>query len=382
MSTPEIFFRVINPLELTPYEQQYVQNNLTKKQQKLLSSRVNRVANSVDTEPLRVRVMLSNLPNSIKDEAFKRLLAPDRKYNEWIEKAITLPLSRYTVQSKCDITTYIQNCTDILNTTIHGQFHVKDKILEMLCEYKMYPDENHYSLALEGCPGIGKTTIIKEGLSKCVNRPFCFISLGGISDSSYLSGHSFTYEGALYGRLAECLIDSKVMDPIIYFDELDKVSNSAKGDEIMNTLIHLTDNVQNKHVRDKYFHGIDLDFSKCLMVFSYNNSKNINPILLDRLNIITMENPSIDEKITIAKKYMLPKYERKNTVICDETIKELVHKYKNEVGMRSIDKGLKNIMNGLSLAKSQKRKIDATDIVNNMESSELKTDTFVHSMYL
>ena len=110
--------------------------------------------------------------------------------------------------------------------------------------------------------GNGKTTLVKEGIAKAINRPFAFIALGGASDSAFFDGHSYTYEGSHWGRIVDILIESKCMNPIIYFDELDKISESAKGDEIVHLLTHLTDPSQNALFQDNYFPGIHLNLSK------------------------------------------------------------------------------------------------------------------------
>ena len=98
-----------------------------------------------------------------------------------------------------------------------------------------------------------KTTLVKKGISKILNRPFEFIALGGATDSSFLEGHSYTYEGSTWGHIVEILLRSKCMNPVIYFDELDKVSDTPKGEEIIGILTHLTDTAQNTQFHDKYF---------------------------------------------------------------------------------------------------------------------------------
>ena len=154
---------------------------------------------------------------------------------------------------------------------------------------------------------VAATTFAKRALASAIGRPFVFIALGGASDAAFLTGHSYTYEGAIAGRLAESLRECKVSDPVIFIDELDKISKGSKGDEIANVLIHLTDREQNSHFRDKYFHGIDIDLSRAIFVFSFNSAKDVNPILLDRINVINMKTPSVEEKITICKKHLIPR---------------------------------------------------------------------------
>ena len=119
-----------------------------------------------------------------------------------------------------------------------------------------------------GPMGNGKTTLVKEGIAKMINRPFEFISLGGATDSCYLDGHSYTYEGSIPGKIVDIVKKAKCMNPVIYFDELDKVSETPKGEEIINLLIHLTDFSQNDHFIDKYYNNIPIDLSKALFIFS------------------------------------------------------------------------------------------------------------------
>ena len=130
-----------------------------------------------------------------------------------------------------------------------------------------------------------------------MNKPFVFISLGGATDASFLEGHSFTYEGSIYGRIARGIIESKCMDPIIYFDELDKISNTNKGEEIVNLLVHLIDSSQNSKFRDKYFHDLDIDLSRVTFIFSFNDPSKINYILADRITLIETKNITLEQRL-------------------------------------------------------------------------------------
>ena len=132
--------------------------------------------------------------------------------------------------------------------------------------------------SIVGPMGNGKTTLVKEGIAKMINRPFEFIILGGATDSCYLDGHSYTYEGSIPGKIVDIVKKAKCMNPVIYFDELDKVSETPKGEEIINLLIHLTDFSQNDHFIDKYYNNIPIDLSKALFIFSLNDLEKVNPI--------------------------------------------------------------------------------------------------------
>ena len=131
----------------------------------------------------------------------------------------------------------------------------------------MNPTAVGTAIAIKGPMGTGKTTLVKEGISKILNRPYQLIALGGATDSSFLEGHSYTYEGSTYGKIVDILIQSKSSNPVIFFDELDKVSDSPKGDEITGILTHLTDSTQNCNFHDKYFSEIDFDFKPGINYF-------------------------------------------------------------------------------------------------------------------
>ena len=175
---------------------------------------------------------------------------------------------------------------------------------------------NGYSFGFEGPPGVGKTSLANEGITKCLkdkdgnNRPFSFIAIGGSSNGSTLQGHNYTYVGSTWGKIVDILIESKCMNPIIFIDELDKVSNSENGKEIIGILTHLIDSTQNYKYQDKYFSGIDLNLSKALFVFSYNDPSKIDKILLDRIHRIKFKPLTLKEKIVISKNYILPKITR------------------------------------------------------------------------
>ena len=129
--------------------------------------------------------------------------------------------------------------------------------------------------------------------------------MGGINDSSTFNGFEYTYVGSKCGIISRSIIDCGVMNPIIYMDELDKISETPAGEDVMNFLIHITDPEQSMTFEDKYFQGISIDLSKVLFVFSFNDENKISPILLDRLNVIKVNSPSIKEKMIIAKDYIL-----------------------------------------------------------------------------
>lgn len=244
------------------------------------------------------------------------------------------------------ISNSLNNMEISLNDSIHGHQHAKNQIMKIVGQW-MNGEKNGYCFGFEGSPGIGKTSLASKGLANCLKddsgntRPFSFIALGGSTNGSFLEGHSYTYMNSTWGRIVEILMDSKCMNPIIYIDELDKVSKTEQGKEIIGILTHLIDSTQNTHFQDKYFAGINIDLSKVLFIFSYNNPQDIDKILLDRIHRIKFENLDIEEKIIIVKKYILPEINTKmgfeDTIrIDDDCIEYIINSYTLEPGVRKL----------------------------------------------
>ena len=219
------------------------------------------------------------------------------------EFSILIINSENTVEEKRD---FIMNTKKTLDKAIFGLKEAKLHILQVIGQWITNPKSHGNVLALQGPMGNGKTTLVKEGIAKAIGRPFAFISLGGTSDSSFFDGHSYTYEGSHWGRIIDILMNNKCMNPIIYFDELDKVSETYKGQEIIHMLTHLTDQSQNALFQDNYFPGINLDLSKALFIFSYNDESRVNKILKDRMYVIHTKGFNIEDKLKISREYLIP----------------------------------------------------------------------------
>ena len=277
-------------------------------------------------------------------------------FGEYVEFPIKLQNDNYS-----EITTFLSDTYTKLNEVLYGQNNVKNKFLQIVAQWISNPTSQNSVIALEGPPGVGKTSLIKNGISNVINRPFSFIPLGGASDSSMLEGSTYTYEGAQWGRISEILMESKCMNPIIFFDEVDKISTTDKGQELIGILTHLTDYTQNNSFNDNYFSGIKLDLSKALIIFSYNNKEFIPPILRDRLTILKFDEYSINDKINIAKDYLVKDIikniglEPSEVEIPNETIKYIIREYGSaDKGVREIKRCLEEILMRINLLKCMK----------------------------
>lgn len=204
------------------------------------------------------------------------------------------------------------------------------------------------------------TSLAKKGIAHCLEdengntRPFAFIAIGGASNSSTLDGHNYTYVGSTWGRIVDILMETKCMNPIIFIDELDKVSRTEHGREITGILTHLIDSTQNDCFQDKYFNGIDIDLSKVLFIFSYNDPDEIDRILLDRIHRIKFDHLSLDDKLVITENYILPEIYKKigleNIIeFEDGVIEELINLYTCEPGVRKLKELLFEIIAEINL---------------------------------
>jgi len=270
-------------------------------------------------------------------------------------KTFDISLQRDGVE-KCR--TFMTESAKIMDDAVYGLNDAKMQIMQMIGTWISNPDAVGNAIAIKGPPGTGKTTLVKEGVSKVLKRPFAFLALGGSTDSSFLEGHGYTYEGSTWGKIVSILIESKCMNPVIYFDELDKVSDTPKGEEIIGILTHLIDTSQNSEFHDKYFSEIDFDLSKCLFIFSYNDESKINPILKDRMYKIETKGYDAKEKAIIAKQHLIPAIRQqigigeKELIISDEVLAYLIQSHTGEEkGVRNLKRCLEMIFTKMNLTR-------------------------------
>jgi ATP-dependent Lon protease len=243
-----------------------------------------------------------------------------------------------------------------MNKSIYGMNGAKTQIMQILAQWIVNPSAVGNVIALKGPMGVGKTSFAKNAIAKVLNRPFEFFSLGGASDVSNFVGHSYTYEGSIWGRIADSLMHAGTMNPVFYFDELDKISTTPHGEEIVSMMIHMTDRSQNSEFHDRYFSGVDFDLSQCLFVFSLNDIEKVHPILRDRMTIINCEGYNEKDKKEILKGYVWPqlldrlKFEKDDLDLTDEAIQFIVHQFSNEEkGVRTLIRTVESLMTRLNM---------------------------------
>ena len=347
------------------------------KKQKIIIDQMEEInKHSNQTKPYRITLLETDIPPQYKVTAINKIntlayMDPGAgeyyKIKQWVDTFMRIPFGKYNTlpvnidddKEKCQI--FMEDAKKQLDKATYGLNNAKMQIMQMVGQWISNPSSVGTAIAIHGPMGTGKTTLVKEGISKILNRPFTFIALGGATDSSFLEGHSYTYEGSTWGKIVDILIQSKCMNPVIYFDELDKVSETPKGEEIIGILTHLTDAAQNVQFHDKYFSNIDFDLSKVLFIFSYNDESKINPILRDRMYRIETKGYNQADKIIIASKYLTPviekniNFQKEQIHIPEETLKHIIEQFTgDEKGVRNLKRCLEIIYSKLNLFRLMK----------------------------
>ena len=333
-------------------------------EERILKSSLNK------TDSYRMKILKSKMSFENKVIAYKKLEIMETyedtdtseyaKYKSWMDSLLSIPFgicneSGITTDSELnDISNYIKNVRNVLDEKLSFLEKPKDQIINLVTQMIRNPHVNINAIGLCGAAGTGKTQIC-QSIAQALGKPFKMISLGGESDVSSLIGHNFTYVGSGSGSIINCLINSKSMDTVILFDELDKVGETNHGKEIIGTLIHLTDSTSNsKYNHDKYFSGIEFDLSKVLFVFTYNDATKIDKILADRLIKINVDNYNFKEKLEITNKHILPylldkfKFNHTDITFTTDALEYIVRESKKETGMRDIKTKIKIIISRIN----------------------------------
>lgn len=321
--------------------------------------------------PSRFRLLESGAAPAVKSAVMARVEglfrndahpAEKSKLSKWLDAFLRLPFGitrslPVSHDSKRDeIRKFVVDTKRKLDDNIYGHADAKEQIIRTLAKWIGNPGSRGTIIGLQGPPGCGKTTLVRQCIAQSLGLPMVMIPLGGVTDSSVLSGHLYTYEGSTYGAVASCLMNAKCMNPVILLDELDKVGgDSSRGQEVVNTLIHMTDPVQNEHFVDHYFADVPLDLSRCLMVLTFNRLEAINPILRDRMSIIRTSGYVTEDKKHIARKHLLPRIAAQHGLedinITDDAVSEIVQRVETESGVRNLERAIDTVVGNINLAR-------------------------------
>jgi ATP-dependent Lon protease len=283
------------------------------------------------------------------------------KLRSWLEKVTSMPFGLYKeIPVKVEdgseaCVAFMERARRCLEDAIYGQEEAKLQIMQFIATKITNPSHRGLSLLLAGPPGIGKTSLIKNGIAKALNWPFQFISLGGDSDATTYTGHQLVYESSHAGKIANSIINAKSMSMVLMFDELDKISTTPKGEEVQNMLIHLTDPVQNEDFEDKYLAGVPIDLSKVMFVFSGNNLDKIDKILLDRMMVINLQGYQQKDKLAIAETFLLPTALeevglKEKVAVSKEVLEYILREYASEEpGVRELKRCMEQIAQKINM---------------------------------
>lgn len=281
---------------------------------------------------------------------------------KWLNSIVSIPFGNYSSELNKsndgegerdgeDIYEYLKNAREILDNGIGFMEQVKEEIMNLMALNKN-GFKKVRSIALKGSPGIGKTRVGKL-IATAMGRKYVKISLGGLKNACILKGSNGVWQGSSMGLIVQSLRDVGCMDPIIHFDELDKL---AEGEDITGVLMHLIDETQVNSYTDEYFQGVTFDLSRCLFIFSYNDEHLISSILSDRMQKIDIKSPSTREKIIITQRYMLPEilkeygYNNNEFIFEERVIRYIINKSKvNEEGCRQLRRNIDTIMMRLNM---------------------------------
>lgn len=287
-----------------------------------------------------------------------------RTYLDWV---LDIPWGKYSKES-IDVV----KAREVLDDEHYGLDDVKDRVIEYLAVKKFSKSQKGPILCLVGPPGVGKTSIARS-IAKAINRKYSRISLGGMRDEAEIRGHRKTYVGAIPGRIAYALKESKTMNPLILFDEIDKINSDYKGDP-SDALLEILDNEQNKDFRDSYLE-IPMNLSRAMFIATANTLDTIPRPLLDRMEVIEVTGYTYEEKFNIAKNHLINKIlddldiDRKLIDIKDSAIKEVIEGYTRESGVRGLERKLSSLIRKAlaEILKSNKEKIS----INKKKVEEL-----------
>ena len=357
-------------MELNEDEEEYYED-LSKSKRRHLNEKMKRLSTLVvdGDVPFKFRVLDMDVSDNVKASVIKKIdtlfemsmEGEGHKLRAWVEsflripfgKCVPLPVTIADGPEKCSA--FLEESTNTLDTAVYGMVSAKTQIMQILAQWMSNPSSVGNVIALKGPMGVGKTSFARNGVAKVLQRPFEFFSLGGASDASNFVGHSYTYEGSTWGRIADAVMSARCMNPVLYFDEVDKISTTAHGDEIASMLIHLTDRSQNSQFHDRYFAGVDFDLSQCLFVFSFNDESKIHPVLKDRMQVITCSGYSWEEKASIVRQYIWPQildriHLKDQVTISEEAIKYLISEFsKEEEGVRSLIRTVETLVTRVNL---------------------------------
>ena len=378
----ELLTLELQMLELKNQIQSKVRTDLDKQQrdyflnQQLKTIQEELGGNSSDMElnALELRAKKKKWAPTVKEHFHKELeklgrmnpAAPDYSVQiNYLELLLDLPWNEFT-KDNFDL----KRAQRVLDKDHFGLEKVKQRIIEYLAVLKLKRDMKAPIICLVGPPGVGKTSLGKS-IAKALNRKYVRIALGGIRDEAEIRGHRKTYIGAMPGRIISSLKKAGAANPVFVLDEIDKVGSDHRGDP-SSALLEVLDPEQNSAFNDHYVET-DYDLSNVLFIATANSLSTIQPALLDRMEIIEVNGYTIEEKIEIAKKYLLPKQKAqhgintKDIVLKNSLVEKVIEDYTRESGVRTLEKRIGSLVRGVATKIAMEETYDPALSIEDVE---------------
>ena len=303
-----------------------------------------------DDEDYYERIVNAKLPDEVRDKLLKESArigqlqpgSPEAALiHNYLDTCLSLPWNTVT-KDRVDVAA----AKRILDEDHDGLTKVKDRILEYLAVKQLSPELRHQIICLYGPPGTGKTSIAKS-IARAMKRKYVRVSLGGVRDEADIRGHRKTYIGAMPGRIITAMTEAGTKNPLILFDEIDKLTRDAHGDPA-SAMLEVLDSEQNKNFRD-HFIELPFDLSDCMFICTANSLDTVPRPLLDRMEVIELSSYTRVEKLSIAKNHLIPKQcrrhglDRRRFRISDDAIFELIDYYTAEAGVRGLEREIASL---------------------------------------
>ena len=296
----------------------------------------------------------------------------------YVELMVDLPWNEYS-KDNFDL----KKAQKVLDNDHFGLEKVKERIIEYLAVLKMKGNLKAPILCLYGPPGVGKTSLGKS-IAKALGRKYVRMSLGGVHDEAEIRGHRKTYIGAMPGKLVQNIRKAKTSNPVFILDEIDKVSSDFRGDP-SSALLEVLDPEQNHSFMDNYLE-VEYDLSKVLFVATANALDSIQPALRDRMEIIEISGYTLEEKVQIAKKYLIPKQKKahgldgKTLSLTDAAVQKIVEGYTRESGVRALEQKIgsliRKITKAIALEEDYPKSVHPKDVVKLLGAETFENDRY------